>query len=86
MMPIIDNLKMFHVYFYKSNVQTNSLEKHGFYFVALNKEEALQDFSEYAFSKLGESLKSEDIVVEEQVMDDDIKITKTFNQVTISCS
>jgi len=85
-MPILNNLKMFHVYFYKSNAKTNSLEQHGFYFVAANKEEALRDFSEYALSRLGESLRSEDIVVEEQVMDDDIKITKTSNQVTIACS
>ena len=85
-MPTLDNLKMFHVYFYKSNAKTNSVEKHGFYFVASNKEEALKDFSEYALLKLGESLKSEDIVVEEQVMDDDIKITKNSNRVTIACS
>jgi len=85
-MPRLDALKMFHVYFNKSNVKTNSLERHGFYFVAANKEEALRDFSEYALSKLGESLKSEEIVVEEQVMDDDITITKTSNKVTIACS
>ena len=85
-MPRLDTLKMFHVYFHKANAKTNSFERHGFYFVAANKEEALRDFSEYALSKLGESLKSEEIVVEEQVMDDDITITKTSNKVTIACS
>lgn len=85
-MPRLDALKMFHVYFHKTNTKTNTLEQHGFYFVALNKEEALRDFSEYALLKLGESLKSEEIVVEEQVMDDDITITKTSNKVTIACS
>lgn len=85
-MPRLDALKMFHVYFHKANTKTNTLEQHGFYFVASNKEEALRDFSEYALSKLGESLRSEDIIVEEQLMDDNIKITKTSNQVTITCS
>ena len=85
-MPAFNNLKMFHVYFHKANVKTKALEQHGFYFVAANKEEALRDFSEYALSKLGESLKSEDIIVEEQIMDDDIKITKTSNKVIIACS
>jgi hypothetical protein len=85
-MTVYENLKMFHVYFNKFNSQTKCLEKHGFYFVASCKEEALKDFAEYAQSKLGESLKSEDITVEEQVMDDDIKISKKANQVTISCS
>lgn len=85
-MKPIEKLKMFHVYFYKSSSQGSTLEKHGFYFVAPSKEEALRDFSEYAQTRLGESLKSEDITVEEQVMDEDITITKEAHKVTISCS
>lgn len=82
----LENLKMFHVFFHKVNNQSGFFEKHGFYFVASCKEEALRDFSEYALTRLGENLKSEDITVEEQIMDEDIKITKDSNKVTISCS